>query len=99
MNLLWKTHFGPFFRSFSLNISNIRLKRSKKWTQNDFPSLRFPKSDRLLEEKEFPQLYQATEREGKQHSTKPRIKTRDDRLQVALAATNTIWWSQRRLCY
>ena len=30
-------------------MSNIRLKRSKKWTQNDFPSLRFPKSDRLLE--------------------------------------------------
>ncbi len=48
VNLLWKTHFGPFLRSFSLNMPNIRLKRSKKWTQNDFPSLRLPKSDRLL---------------------------------------------------
>ncbi len=42
MNLLRKIHFGPFFRAFSLNMSNIRPKRSKKWTQDDFPSLRFP---------------------------------------------------------
>ena len=34
-------------------------------------------------------MYQATEREGKQHSTKPRIKTRDDRVQVGLTGTNT----------
>ncbi len=48
MNLLRKTHFGQFSRSFSLNMPNIRLKRSKKWTQSGFPSLRSPKSDSLL---------------------------------------------------
>ncbi|MCF6219460.1 MAG: hypothetical protein L3J62_04895, partial [Gammaproteobacteria bacterium] len=42
------SHLGPFIRSFSLNMPNIRLKRSKKWTQNGFPSLRSPKSDSLL---------------------------------------------------
>jgi hypothetical protein len=49
VNLLRKSHFGQISRSNSLNRTTIRLIRSKILTQNDIPSLRFPKSDRLLE--------------------------------------------------
>jgi hypothetical protein len=48
VNLLRKSHFGQISRSNSLNRPTIRLIRSKNLTQNDIPSLRFPKSDRLL---------------------------------------------------
>jgi hypothetical protein len=48
VNLLRKSHFGQISRSNSLNRTTIRLIRSKILTQNDIPSLRFPKSDRLL---------------------------------------------------
>jgi hypothetical protein len=37
-----------------LNRSTIRLIRSKNLTQNDFPSLRLPKSDRLLAQSNQP---------------------------------------------
>jgi hypothetical protein len=47
MNLQRKGHFGQISRSNSLNRTTIRLIRSKNLTQNDFPSLRLPKSDRL----------------------------------------------------
>ena len=47
MNLLRKNHFGQLCRFNSLNMPNIRLIESKNLTQNDFPSLRSPKSDRL----------------------------------------------------
>jgi hypothetical protein len=50
VNLLRKSHFGQISRSNSLNRNTIRLIRSKNLTQNDIPSLRFPKSDRLLED-------------------------------------------------
>jgi hypothetical protein len=43
-----KSHFGQISRSNSLNRTTIRLIRSKNLTHNDFPSLRLPKSDRLL---------------------------------------------------
>ncbi len=46
-NLLRKTPFGHFFRTFSLNRATIRLKCSKKLTQKGFPSLRFLFSDSL----------------------------------------------------
>ena len=47
-DLLWKTPYGHFLRSFSLNSTTIRLKWSKKLTQKGFPSLRFLFSDSLL---------------------------------------------------
>ena len=43
-----KSHFGPFLRSFSLNMSNYPSQMTEKWTQNGFPSLRPQFSDRLL---------------------------------------------------
>ncbi len=49
MNLLRKTHFGHIHRSFSLNRTTIRLKRTENLPQNGFPSLRSPKSNRLLD--------------------------------------------------
>ena len=47
-NLLWKSHFGQIFRSNSLNKTTTRLIRSINLTQNDVPSLRLSKSNRLL---------------------------------------------------
>ncbi len=47
-SLLRKSHFGPFLRSFSLNMNSYSPQMTKKRTQNSFPSLRLLFSDKLL---------------------------------------------------